>query len=312
MKTVKKQPLISVIVPIYKVEKYLPECVESILAQSYKNLEIILVDDDSPDGCPALCDDYAKKDKRIKVIHKKNGGLSDARNAGIDAATGEYICFVDSDDYVAKDYVKKLYEALYGNDADMSVCGYKYVLENGVKEKGEAPKAGLLTEDNYWPKVYDGMYITFVVAWNKLYGKNIFKKIRYKKGMINEDEIILHKILSQCRKIAVIEDPLYFYRKREDSIMGKEKEKKVLSDDAFEGLLERAEYFLDTKKYELCAIQLYSLLGEIVSGKQARRFSKRMAMIAKKIPKQYKPKDMDFKITVLRLMPHVYGLKKLR
>ena len=104
-----KQPLISIIVPIYNVEKYLRRCVDSILCQSYHNLEVWLVDDGSPDGCPAICDEYAGKDKRVKVIHKKNGGLSDARNVAIDVATGEYICFVDSDDYVASTYVETLY-----------------------------------------------------------------------------------------------------------------------------------------------------------------------------------------------------------
>ena len=104
-----KQPLVSVIVPIYNVEKYLRRCVDSILSQSYQNLEVWLVDDGSPDGCPAICDEYARKDNRVKIIHKKNGGLSDARNVAIDVASGEYICFVDSDDYVASTYVETLY-----------------------------------------------------------------------------------------------------------------------------------------------------------------------------------------------------------
>lgn len=307
-----RTPLISVIVPIFKVEKYLPECIESLLAQSYNNLELILVDDGSPDNCPAICDNYAKQDKRIKVIHKKNGGLSDARNAGIDIATGDYICFVDSDDYVARDYIKKLYDAICSNDADMAVCGYEYVFDDGSKETDEKPEAELLTEDEYWSKVYTSMFTTFVVAWNKLCKAEIFKTLRYTKGKINEDQIILHDILRQCQKIVIIEDLLYFYRKREGSIMGKEREKKILSDDAFEGLLGRAEYFLNTKKYKLCATQIYALLGEVVSGKQARKFSKRMAKIVKNIPKQYKPKDLDLKTSVLRFAPHAYSLKKLR
>lgn len=308
----RKKPLISVVVPVYKVEKYLPECIKSIIAQNYKNLEIILVDDGSPDNCPAICDEFAKKDNRIKVIHKKNGGLSDARNAGINIATGNYICFIDSDDYVEKDYAKKLLDALSSNDADMAVCGYTYVLDNGSKEVDETPKAGLLTEDKYWPKVYNDMFTTFVVAWNKLYKADIFKTIRYAKGKINEDQIILHDILRQCKKIAVIKDVLYYYRKREDSIMGREKEKKELSNDAFEGLLNRAEYFLDAKKFDFCATQIYALLGEITSGRQARSFSKRIAKIAKGIPKQYRPNDLDLKIFVLRFTPYAYSLKKLR
>ena len=113
-------PLISVVIPVYKVEQYIHECVDSVIAQTYKNLDIILVDDGSPDSCPAICDEYAERDNRIRVIHKKNGGLSSARNAGIDIARGEYICFVDSDDYVSEIYVEQLYTTLKESGADMA------------------------------------------------------------------------------------------------------------------------------------------------------------------------------------------------
>ena len=116
------QPLISVIVPIYNVEKYLDRCVGSIINQTYKNLEIILVDDGSPDNCPQMCDDYAKKDSRIKVVHKENGGLSDARNAGMKVATGEYVSFIDSDDYISLDFYETLLETIVDNDSDIVEC----------------------------------------------------------------------------------------------------------------------------------------------------------------------------------------------
>ena len=306
-----ERPLVSVVVPIYNVEEYLLECVDSIISQSYVNLEIILVDDGSPDNCPALCDEYAKKDKRVQVIHKKNGGLSDARNAGIEKATGKYICFIDSDDYVAKTFIEKLYEALDKNNADMSVCGYKCVHSDGTMKIDERPKEAVLGENDYWQKINPDMFTTFVVAWNKLYKKEIFAKIRYEKGKINEDEIILHQVVSQCKRIAVISDKLYFYRKREDSIMGAKK-KKELSDDAYEGLLGRAEYFLDKEKYDLCAQQIYFLLGETVSRRQAKKFSKRVKAIVARIPKSNKPKDLDLKVLVLRFAPTIYCLKRLR
>ena len=122
MTKVSKNPLISIIVPVYNVEEYLDKCVESIVNQTYKNIEVILVDDGSPDNCPKMCDDWAKKDKRIKVIHKKNGGLSDARNKGIDESKGEYLSFVDSDDYITDNYVELLYNIISKEHADISMA----------------------------------------------------------------------------------------------------------------------------------------------------------------------------------------------
>ena len=123
--------LISVIVPIYNVEKYLDRCVESIINQTYKNLEIILVDDGSPDNCTQMCDDYAKKDSRIRVVHKENGGLSDARNAGMEVATGEYVSFIDSDDYISLDFYETLFQTMIDNDSDIVECSVVKFYENG-------------------------------------------------------------------------------------------------------------------------------------------------------------------------------------
>lgn len=128
-----KDPLISVIVPVYHVEKYLTKCVDSICSQTYDNLEIILVDDGGDDMCPSICDEYKKIDSRIKVIHKKNGGLSDARNAGLDIATGQYLYFVDSDDYIDDHTIEFLYASIVANGSDIAVCEYVRVSEDGEK-----------------------------------------------------------------------------------------------------------------------------------------------------------------------------------
>ena len=218
-------PLISVIIPIYKVEKYLNRCINSILEQDYKNLQIILINDGSPDKCPIICDAYAKKDNRINVIHKSNGGLSDARNAGIKSAKGEYIVFVDSDDYVDKSYISQLYYLLQKYKADISICGYTEVLENSSRihsysknynekiiNKSDAMKEAILSNKGF-----------FIVAWNKLYKRSIFlnNMILFPKGKINEDNFINYKLYFYAKKIVYTDQPLYHYVKRSDSIMGK-------------------------------------------------------------------------------------------
>ncbi|MBQ9737111.1 MAG: glycosyltransferase [Clostridia bacterium] len=216
-------PLISVIVPIYKVEEYLDKCLESILAQTYKNLEIILADDGSPDNCPKICDEYAAKDERIRVIHKENGGLSDARNAGLEIATGDYIAFVDSDDYILPDMYEKLYKAIEENKADMSICNYVKVDESGkVISQNEKAfiKKGVLTPSEAMAILLENQGGGYIVAWNKLYKREIFKELRFEKGRLHEDEFFIHHAYGKCRKIACIEDGLYMYLQRGASITG--------------------------------------------------------------------------------------------
>lgn len=239
--------LVSVIVPIYKVECYLRKCVDSILNQTYKNLEIILVDDGSPDRCGEICDEYAKIDSRITVIHKQNGGLSDARNAGIDAAHGEYIMFVDSDDYIAETMVEKLYRALISYDAEMSLCSFLYVDEKGVpipKMNSNRPiknvvlsgrqAIGCLCKDKGW---------YYTIACCKLYNKNLWKETRFPKGKYHEDEFVSHILFGKCKRIACIEEYLYYYFQRPDSIMGKSKNSNTIkSFDVAEAFINRAVY----------------------------------------------------------------------
>ena len=310
MKKNDSQPLVSIIVPVYNVEDYLEECVKSIMAQSYKNLEIIIVDDGSTDGCPAMCDSLKKGDKRISVIHKQNGGLSDARNVGIDAASGKYICFVDSDDYIHSKYVEKLLTAVLESGADMSVCGFTNIELDGSRKIEEKPEKAILDADGYWETLFSRMRITFVVAWDKLYKKELFKKLRFAEGKINEDEIILLDLVNSCKKISIVGDSLYYYRERPDSIMGKKD--KAMSGDAYESLLIRADYFLGRKRYDLCVAQVKQLLGGTYGGKQAKKYSKRMMKIIRRVPKKYKDKKFRFKLFVFRYLPCLYGLKRLR
>jgi len=216
------EPLISIIVPIYKVENYIRCCIDSILNQTYRNLEIILVDDGSPDNCPGICDEYKGIDKRIKVIHKKNGGLSSARNAGLDIASGQYIGLIDSDDFIESDMYEALYAASEKYNADISVCG-RYIVEgNRITSYSD-------TEE---PKVYNRYQALRQIvlddfynginnyAWDKLYKKSLFDNIRYPEGKHFEDIFTTYKLFSISSKIVHIQSPKYYYLQREDSIIG--------------------------------------------------------------------------------------------
>ncbi len=209
--------LISVIVPVYKVEPYLDCCVESIVKQTYKNLEIILVDDGSPDQCPAMCDAWAEKDRRIKVIHKSNGGLSDARNAGLDLSSGDIIAFVDSDDWIHHEMFEKMLDALEKEGADICACNIiSSYPQREVVWGGKAYKVGdpekmldLLYSDAAFP----------VCSWNKLYRRYLWEVFRFPVNKICEDAFTTYLLLDRSKKIVQITDALYYYRIRSDSIM---------------------------------------------------------------------------------------------
>lgn len=213
-----QEPLISVIVPIYKVEKLLPRCVDSLLGQTWKNLEIILVDDGSPDGCGALCDAYAEKDSRVRVIHKLNGGLSSARNAGIDIARGEYLGFVDSDDWVDLDSYEKLVRLAEKYRASM-VCGGRYDSEESGKEVPGLcpPREEVITGQECASRIFrwDNMDMA---AWDKLYHRDLFREIRYPLGIIWEDLPTTYRIALKAERVAMANFPFYHYFQRSGSI----------------------------------------------------------------------------------------------
>lgn len=198
--------LVSIIVPVYNVEKYIHQCVDSIINQTYKNIEIILVDDGSPDNCGKICDEYAQKDNRVKVIHKENGGLSDARNYGIDVATGDWLMFVDSDDWLHNHTVEKLHNAVNKYGVSVSVCNYEETSE-------ESPYVDTSCLPELWtPKeLYLNRHIVATVAWGKLYHKKCFDEICYPVGKIHEDEYVTYRILFAQEKIAFIDQPYYAY-----------------------------------------------------------------------------------------------------
>lgn len=217
--------LVSVIIPIYNVEKYLRCCLDSVVEQTYSNLEIILIDDGSTDCCPLICDEYAKKDNRIVVIHKANGGLSDARNAGIRVANGEYIAFIDSDDCVNIEFVKILYNTIKNAHADIAICSRINVNElfNEYENIVEKSTHYVLLDNTSCIKEsyrneYKGINAT---AWAKLYRKSLFSvhNISYPVGELNEDMYTTYKLYYYAGSVAYIEDELYYYRQRKGSIM---------------------------------------------------------------------------------------------
>lgn len=211
-------PLISVIVPVYNVAEYLPECIDSIISQTYTNLEIILVDDGSTDECPRICDEYAKKDSRIRVIHKENGGLSDARNAGLDICTGEWIGFVDSDDYIDKTMYSKLYKAAAENTSDVSVCHFVDSGNGKYHQKKLSSKMVFdLKEDMVHHVLTEGDGT--ISACLKLYKSSVFYGLRFPKRITYEDMYIILLVIKNTFRMTIIPDNLYFYRKRTGSIV---------------------------------------------------------------------------------------------
>ena len=233
-------PLISVIVPIYNVEKYLARCVDSIVNQTYKNLEIILVDDGSPDRCPQMCDDYAKKDSRIKVVHKKNGGLSDARNAGMAVATGEYISFIDSDDYVSDDFFECLLDVMNKENSDIAECSVvKFYEDNRFDEFSDDLSVKTYdTQDAMSALIAENPFHQHV--WNKLYKTELVKDIPYAVGKLNEDEFWTYQVFGRANKVSKLNKTMYYYFQRNSSIMGVGYNIRRL--DALEGKANRQKY----------------------------------------------------------------------
>lgn len=232
--------LISIVVPIYNVEPYLPRCVDSLLGQTYTNLEIILVDDGSPDNCPKICDEYVKKDNRIKVIHKKNGGLSDARNAGMQVATGEYISFIDSDDWIRPEMIEDMYNRMIEDNSDLVSSGVIWVDENGaeIRTATVSKNCVLNTEQAMSELINDGKIKQYV--WNKLYKTDLIKDIQFDKGKYHEDVFWSYKVIGGAERVSIDKNSYYFYVQRSGSIMGEKYSAKRL--DALDAMKLRCEY----------------------------------------------------------------------
>lgn len=236
--------LVSVIVPVYKAEDYIDRCIDSIVNQTYQKLEIILVDDGSPDRCPELCDQWADKDARIRVIHQNNQGVSAARNTGISCSSGNYIVMVDSDDYLASNMVRLLCEALLHNSADLAVCGYETGTQDTCQfETVECCSCELITGIQALERIYIDNHhaLQYVSPWAKLYKRELFEGIQYPKGKIFEDIYVTHQILLKCNRVAVVPCKLVYYFQHPDSIMHAPFHTGKL--DYLEALKERIDFF---------------------------------------------------------------------
>lgn len=212
-------PLVSIIIPVYKVENYLHRCVDSVIKQTYDNLEIILVDDGSPDNCPAICDEYSQIDNRIKVIHKSNGGLSDARNCGMKAATGEYLVFVDSDDYISHDLIQKMMHEVHTQKADVICCGVNIVDTEGyIYDNRKCNNSFIASGEELTKSLIKDEY-PYNFAWGKLYKKELLNGIEFPIGRLYEDIATVYLIMAKAAKAYCMSECLYYYeRGREGNI----------------------------------------------------------------------------------------------
>ncbi len=274
-------PLISVIVPIYKVEDYLCRCIDSILHQTYSNIEIILVNDGSPDNCPAICNEYAVKDNRIKVVHKENGGLSDARNAGMREATGEYISFVDSDDYISSDYLETLLNTIIAENSDIVECGVvKFYEDNNFdKYSDNLNVINFSTADGLSSLIEENHFHQHV--WNKLYKASLVLDTPFVVGKLNEDEFWTYQVFGQAKKVTKINKTMYYYFQRNNSIMGNSYNLRRL--DALEGKYNRQIYiekhfpeliFQAKVDLYISCIFAYQSVLKYMSGKNKNKASK--------------------------------------
>lgn len=256
-----KKRMLSIIVPVYNVREYLEECLDSILQQSYRKLEIIIVDDGSTDGSSEICDSYAHKDSRIIVIHQSNQGLSGARNTGLDHIHGEWIAFVDSDDIIDIRMYETMHSYAERYSSEMVVCGVQSFravnrekMIEGQIRAAESP--AVCAEKEYWKNYDRGGSTIYDVVWNKLYKSSLWKDVRFPEGKYCEDVFVMHHIVSRCRKICLIPDVFCWYRLRSSSIMHEKYNEKHL--DAVEALLARSSFFDERQLYPEERIMLRS------------------------------------------------------
>lgn len=258
------QELISIVIPIYDIQEYLKSCIDSVIVQTYANLEIILVDDGSPDDSPRICDEYAKKDGRIKVIHKKNGGLSAARNAGLKAAKGEYVAFIDGDDYIASNFIEVLYKTCKDTGADISCTSFYRVYSGKLVAPYKKSDAQSFNNLEAIRDIFTAHSLCEVMTWNKLYRRTLFadNDIEFPVGKLHEDNFTTYKLLYFAHTIAFVNQPLYYYIQRDDSIMGRLFNERRLG--VFEMFDEARDFFASkgvVVNNELQSSKLLSTLG---------------------------------------------------
>lgn len=256
----KMSECISVIIPVYNVEKFLDRCMESVVNQTYKNIEIILVDDGSTDSSGTKCDEWEKKDSRVIVIHKENSGLSGARNSGLERASGKYVLFIDSDDCVNKDICHKLHGMLTENEADIAI-GSPCKFSEKVPEDGSSEDCRVV--DGKFALEQISREYKWVVAWGKLYKREIIGDMRFPEGKLHEDEFVIHELYYKCNKVAYTDDVLYYYFYNEDSITGKKFSARRM--DVFEALRNRLAFYEQRNEEKLFRITIIEMIEMMVS-----------------------------------------------
>jgi len=312
--------LISIIVPVYNVEKYLERCIKSIIDQTYKKLDIILVDDGSTDKSGQICDNYIRIDSRIRVIHKENGGLSDARNVGMEEAKGKLISFIDSDDFIDRNMIKILYENMINTNSDISICGVRKVNEQEKIDNESLTindKIKVFDPIEVYRNLYNDLALETVVAWNKLYKKELFDTIKYPKGKIHEDNYVIHYLISKTKKVVYTYSKLYYYVQRKNSIM--KKKFNISRLDELQALEERMEFFkkLDLQElyektmYRYCASNRHCYIK--IENKEVKdNLNERFKLISKKLKKgKYISKKEKIKLFILENFLWIYKLSKM-
>lgn len=324
MSEVVAKPLISIIVPVYKVERYLRRCVNSVLTQTYDNFELILIDDGSPDGCPVICDEYAKNDSRVRVIHQTNQGLAEVRNVGVLQARGEYIAFIDSDDFVASNYIEMLYRGIKEFGADISICSFRKVqsemTETEEKEFSEFKEVSFAKAMKYFASFQPGVSIAFVSAWAKLYKKELFDGVKYPKGKLYEDSYTSYKLLYRATKMVFSTSRLYYYYENPQSITTVKFSERTL--DILDASRSAIDYFETEKRYDVVSVLNQFLLAREIFCWWGMKYTLKEKEKAKEILKTFrtdfkktrKIKDFPLKwnvvYLVLALCPEMYALYK--
>jgi glycosyltransferase involved in cell wall biosynthesis len=328
--------LISIIIPVYKAEKYLEQCMNSVLQQTYRNIEIILIDDGSPDHCGLLCDEYAAKDSRVKVVHKANGGVSSARNRGLEVAAGDWILFVDADDWVEHDACEVTLKTALENNADIVIFDYTIVTENKSFIFGGFSESFIISEKDEFEKIQQNIlsleknlfyrnfpFLFFYPIANKLYKKEILKGIFFCEGVIfYEDPDFFMRALEKCHRLSVIAKPLYNYRSNEQSAAHTYKDKLV---DSMKIRSEYCKEFLDKQSkskdfyeayYRGCAYASITVARNFFSACKLKDFSKRKKIFMQLFDdgdcrmgiKRYRPKSISVKVVMLLIKYKLYVL----
>ena len=253
--------LVTVIVPVYEVEKYLIQCIESIIHQTYGNIEVLLIDDGSTDNSGRICDNFAKKDSRVTCMHIENCGVSGARNVGLNHANGDYILFVDSDDYILPDMIENLLFAIKREKVDIAVCGYTRVYEEEQKNRDTVYEYERILEGRELLEflLKDPKSILFVVAWNKLFKKELFASLRFPEKMSNEDEYLAHSLLALSERVIILPKSYYMYRQISESIT--KSQKYAGNMDLLKAHYHRLKYFRQTGDRELYDYCMRNWLG---------------------------------------------------